>query len=60
MSDGLFDYSLGRGARLRGYRRDQRKSINWLRGWDDVQADYEADVAEAKRQDEDDEWGSYE
>ena len=44
----IIDYQAGREARIKGAPRDRRKNIDWLRGWDDVQADYDADDAEAK------------
>ena len=46
----IFDYQSGRMARIKGVPRDGRKNIDWLRGWDNVQADYDAEEAEAKRQ----------
>ncbi len=44
----ILDYQDGRMARIRGVPRDGRKNVDWLRGWDDVQADYDAEDAEAK------------
>ena len=46
----IHDYQAGREARIKGIPRDGRKNIDWLRGWDNVQADYDAEEAEAKRQ----------
>ena len=34
----ILDYQAGRAARIKGVPRDGRKNIDWLRGWDDVQA----------------------
>ena len=44
----IFDYQTGREARIKGVPRNTRRNIDWLRGWDDVQADYDAEDAEAK------------
>ena len=44
----ILDYQAGREARMNGCVRDRRKNVDWLRGWDDVQADYDAEDAEAK------------
>ena len=46
----IIDYQAGREARIAGVPRDRRKNVDWLRGWDDVQADYDAEDAEAKWQ----------
>lgn len=42
------DYLIGREARKKGVPRSSNKNIDWLLGWDEVQADYDAEDAEAK------------
>jgi len=44
----IFDYQAGREARIKGVPRDRRKNVDWLRGWDDAQDDYNAEDSEAK------------
>ena len=44
----IHDYQAGREARIKGVPRDGRKNVDWLRGWDDVQDDYNAEDAKAK------------
>ena len=46
----ILDYQAGREARIKGFPRDRRKNVDWLRGWDDVQDDYNAEEALAERQ----------
>ena len=38
----FFDYLSGRVARIKGVPRDGRRTTDWLRGWDDMQAEYDA------------------
>lgn len=37
------DYRAGRQARIKGVPRDRHKNVDWLRGWDDQQDDYNAE-----------------
>jgi hypothetical protein len=46
----IFDYQVGREARIKGAPRDRRKNVDWLRGWDDVQQDYNNENAEYRWQ----------
>ena len=42
----ILDYQDGRNARIKGVPRNSRRNVDWLRGWDDVQDDYNAEDAE--------------
>ena len=48
----IFDYQAGREARIKGCVRDRRKNVDWLRGWDDVQDDYNAEEAKALKEED--------
>lgn len=35
----ILNYQAGREARINGAPRDKRRNADWLRGWDDVDAE---------------------
>lgn len=41
------DFQAGREARIAKRPRDGRRNADWLRGWDQVDADYKRETGEA-------------
>lgn len=45
----ILDFQAGREARIANKPRDGRRNADWLRGWDQVDADYRRATGEAVR-----------
>lgn len=45
----ILDFQAGREARIAGKKRDGRRDADWLRGWDQIDADERRRTGEAIR-----------